>query len=70
MGEELSVADLARLIAETVDFKGRLVFDPGYPDGTLCKRLDIGKITQMDWQAAASLPEGLAQTYIRFRENF
>jgi GDP-L-fucose synthase len=63
VGEDLSVAELARLVVEVVGFKGRLTFDPGYPDGTPRKLLDVSRLSDMGWQAQTSLETGLKVTY-------
>jgi len=68
-GEEETIADLARLVAETVGYVGRLVFDPSQPDGTPRKLLDASKLTALSWRPRTSLREGLARTYAAFLTN-
>lgn len=68
-GEDLTIAVLAGLMAETVGFRGRLVFDPGYPDGTPRKLLEISRLKAMGWRAKTPLQEGLAATYAWFRQS-
>jgi len=68
-GRDLTIRELAELIATVVGFQGRLVFDPNYPDGTPRKLLDNSRLRAMGWQASTQLPEGLAKTYARFLEN-
>lgn len=60
---EVSIADLAMLIAEVVGFEGTIINDTSKPDGTLRKKCDLTKITQLGWQAKTSLKEGLKLTY-------
>ncbi len=62
-GQELTIRELAQLVVQVVGFPGQLVFDPGYPDGTPRKLLDISRLTNLGWQARMPLKEGLAQTY-------
>jgi GDP-L-fucose synthase len=62
-GEELSIAELARLMADVVGFKGDIVFDRSKPDGTPRKILDSSKLAGMGWQPQISLREGLRATY-------
>jgi GDP-L-fucose synthase len=62
-GQDLTIMELARLMAEVVGYEGRLELDPGKPDGTPQKLLDISKINQLGWQAQTGLAEGLALTY-------
>jgi GDP-L-fucose synthase len=65
-GEEVSIGELARLVAETVGFGGRLVFDPSRPDGMPRKLLDSGRLNALGWHAGTSLREGLTRTYAAF----
>jgi GDP-L-fucose synthase len=69
-GQDLSIADLASMIAGIVGFKGRLVFDSNYPDGTPRKLLDVSRLSRMGWRAHTPLQEGLAKTYAWFLGNF
>lgn len=62
-GEEMSIADLARLVAETVGFSGGITFDPGKPDGVARKAIDSRRLNAMGWHAHTRLVEGLAATY-------
>jgi len=62
-GEDLSVRELAELIAGVVGFTGRLVFDPSKPDGTPRKLLDVSKAFGLGWRPTISLQEGVASTY-------
>ena len=68
-GSDLTIADLAALVADTVGFKGRLDFDPGKPDGTPQKLLDVSRLTRLGWRASTSLKEGLTKTYEAFRQS-
>ncbi len=65
-GEEISIADLARLIASIVGFEGRLRFDTSKPDGTPRKLLDSGKLRGLGWAPAIRLREGILRTYRHF----
>jgi GDP-L-fucose synthase len=65
-GDEVSVADLARLIAGVVGWTGRFVFDRSKPDGTPRKLLDIGRLTALGWTASIPLREGLTDAYRDF----
>ncbi len=66
VGEDLSIGELARVVARVVGYEGRLVFDPSYPDGTPRKLLDVGRLTRMGWQAQTALEAGLGETYAWF----
>lgn len=65
-GEDLSIADLARLVASTVGFEGRLEFDASRPDGTPRKLLDVGKLANFGWRATTSLDDGIKLAYQAF----
>lgn len=65
-GTDLTIAELAEAIRETVGFRGALVFDPAQPDGTLRKRLDVTRITALGWRPRVDLHEGLRRTYAWF----
>ena len=65
-GKEVSIAQLAQLIADVVGYGGRIVFDACKPDGTPRKLLDAGTINALPWQARIPLIAGLADTYREF----
>lgn len=68
-GEDVTIRDVADLIADVVGFKGRQVFDPSKPDGTQRKLLDISRLKALGWKPQTSLREGLMKTYQDFCEN-
>ncbi|MEX0372780.1 GDP-L-fucose synthase [Spiribacter sp. 196] len=68
-GEDLSIGDLARLVADVVGFEGRLAFAPDRPDGTPRKLLDVSRLEGLGWQASIGLREGIEQTYRWYLEN-
>jgi GDP-L-fucose synthase len=61
-GQEVTIAQLAQLIAELVGYRGQLRFDTSRPDGTPRKRLDTSRLDALGWQARIELREGLRQT--------
>ena len=67
VGEDISIAELAELVAGTVGYEGRIEFDPGRPDGTPRKLLDVSRLTSLGWRARTGLGEGLRRTYEWFR---
>lgn len=69
-GEDISIHQLALLIAEKVGFNGELEFDPAKPDGTPRKLLDVSRINSLGWKAKTSLEQGIEKTYKWFVENF
>jgi GDP-L-fucose synthase len=68
-GEDVSIADLARMVASAVGFKGVLRFDPSKPDGTPRKLLDVSRLGALGWRAQITLPEGLDSTLRWYRES-
>ena len=68
-GEDLTIAELATLIADVVGFRGELVFDHSKPDGTPRKLLDIGKVKALGWQPRTPLRDGVRATYDWYLKN-
>ena len=66
-GEEIAIADFARLVAGVVGYRGKLVFDSSRPDGTPRKLLDVSKLAALGWRAKTPLREGLMSAYADFR---
>jgi GDP-L-fucose synthase len=62
-GEDLTISELAELIAEIVGFKGKLEYDSTKPDGTPRKLLDVSRINKLGWKAKTDLKTGIAKTY-------
>jgi GDP-L-fucose synthase len=65
-GEDLSIHELASLVAETVGFSGTILTDPSKPDGTPRKLLDISLIRETGWSPRIGLRDGLAAAYADF----
>lgn len=61
-GQDLSILDLASLMAEVVGYQGQLVFDSSKPDGTPRKLMDVSKLTGLGWKAQTGLREGIERT--------
>lgn len=68
-GQDMTITDLAQLIARIVGYSGRLVFDSSKPDGTPRKLLDITRLSNLGWRASISLEDGIRSTYNSFLEN-
>jgi len=62
-GEEVSIADLARMICGAVGFRGDLRFDATRPDGTPRKLADTRRLRDLGWSGARPLARGLGETY-------
>lgn len=68
-GEEISIQNLAHLICDVIGYKGDIIFDKAYPDGTMRKFLDCSKINSLGWHATTELKTGLKKTYDWFLKN-
>lgn len=68
-GSDLTIAELARLMADIVGYQGELVFDTSKPDGTPVKRLDVSALNSLGWKATTSLVEGIRKTYAWYLET-
>jgi GDP-L-fucose synthase len=66
VGEDVTIHDLAMLVAKVVGYRGDIVFDLSRPDGTPRKLLDVGLISRTGWKARTSLAEGLRQAYSNY----
>lgn len=62
-GKDISIRELADLVATTVGYSGRIVFDSSRPDGTPRKLLDTARLRSMGWAPRIPLRDGVAQTY-------
>ena len=62
-GTDVAIAELARMVAEVVGYRGEIRTDPRRPDGTPRKLMDVSRLTGMGWQARIGLTEGLRDTY-------
>ncbi|MEW6664786.1 MAG: GDP-L-fucose synthase [Thermodesulfobacteriota bacterium] len=69
VGKDISVRELAELIAEVVGYRGRISFDPSKPDGTPRKLLDVGRLEALGWKSRISLREGIRGTYEWYRKR-
>ncbi len=69
VGEDITIADLAALVAEVVGYPGRIVFDASKPDGTPRKLLDVSRLEALGWKASTDLRQGIASTYQWFKAH-
>jgi GDP-L-fucose synthase len=65
-GSDMTIRELAELVARVVGFGGALRFDPSKPDGTPRKLLDISRISRLGWAPKVSMEEGIALAYREF----
>jgi len=69
VGQDLTIRELAAMVARVTGYKGGLRFDPSQPDGTPRKLLDVSRLAALGWQARMPLEEGLRRTYAWFRRS-
>jgi len=63
VGEDLSIAEVANLVAEVVGYRGELRWDASKPDGTQRKLLDVSRMSALGWRAKTGLREGVGKAY-------
>lgn len=68
-GIDISIKDLAEMVADTVGYRGRTVWDPQVPDGTPQKLLDISLLKSLGWKPSIELDAGIATSYRWFKQN-
>lgn len=66
-GQDLPIAELARIIAGIVDYSGEIRYDASKPDGTPRKLLDVSRMSALGWKAEIPLRQGIAETYKWYR---
>ena len=65
-GQEVTISEFAKLIAEIVGWKGRFEFDANKPGGTPRKLVDTSRLSALGWKPSIGLKEGLASAYADF----
>ena len=68
-GTDVSIGELAHLVAEVTGFKGKISFDTSKPDGTPRKLMDVSRLRDMGWVAKVGLKDGLENAYQWYLEN-
>ena len=68
-GTDITIAELAAMIAEITWFEGDIIYDTSKPDGTPRKLLDVSRVSELGWEAQIPLREGIEATYQWFLEN-
>ena len=69
-GEDITIAELAHLIARKVGYQGRLRFDSSRPDGTMRKLMDSSRVRSLGWKPNIDLEQGIEQMIARLRSQF
>jgi nucleoside-diphosphate-sugar epimerase len=68
-GEDVTIAELARTVAEVIGFEGKIDYDRSKPDGTPRKLVDVSRLSEMGWKPIVPLREGLGKAYSDFLTN-
>ncbi|MGJ0237284.1 GDP-L-fucose synthase [Novosphingobium fluoreni] len=68
-GEDVTIRELAQLVAKVIGFTGEIVFDASKPDGTMRKLMDSSRLTAMGWKPTVNLADGIEETYQWFKTN-
>ena len=68
-GADISILELAQMVAKVTGFMGQISTDPTKPDGTMRKLMDVGRLSRMGWSARIQLEQGLADTYEWYLSN-
>ncbi len=68
-GEDMTIRELAEIVAAAVGYSGRIVTDPSKPDGTPRKLLDSSRVRALGWQPRVALADGVRETYRWFTAN-
>jgi len=68
-GKDISIIDLAKLIASIINYKGKIIYDSSKPDGTPRKLMDVSRIKNLGWKYKTELRDGIEKTYKWFIES-
>jgi len=69
-GKDISISELAVLMADIIGYRGSFTYDRSKPDGTPRKLLDVSKINKLGWQAGIGLKEGIEKVYNDIKEQW
>jgi len=69
VGEDITIAEFARIVADIVGYGGAISFDASRPDGTPRKLLDVSRLAQLGWRATMPLRHGLSLAYQSYLES-
>jgi GDP-L-fucose synthase len=68
-GSDISIGELAKIIAQKMGYQGKIIFNSTYPDGTMQKLLDVSKIKSLGWKPEISLEDGLDKVIKHYRSH-
>jgi GDP-L-fucose synthase len=68
-GKDCSIKELAEIISDVTNFKGKIIFDASKPDGAPRKLMDVSRLNKLGWNHSITLKDGLEQTYDWYLNN-
>jgi GDP-L-fucose synthase len=68
-GEDITIAEFARVVASVVGYAGTISYDTSRPDGTPRKLLDVGRLAALGWRARTALEDGLRLAYRAYQSE-
>ena len=69
-GEDISILNLAEMIAKEIGYNGSIRFNSEYPDGTMRKVMDTTRINDLGWKPSTTLEEGIRKTYEYYKQKY
>ncbi len=69
-GQDVTISDLANMIAKEIGYEGNIIFNPEYPDGTMRKVMDTTRINDLGWKPTTTLEEGIRKTYEYYKQRY
>jgi GDP-L-fucose synthase len=69
VGEDIAIGELALMVKEITEFKGKIIYDTTKPDGTPRKWLDVTKIHDLGWKHKTQLTEGITKVYEWYKKS-
>lgn len=68
-GVDVTIRELTELVAKSIGFTGKIVWDSSKPDGTPRKLMDVSRMTELGWKAKVSLVDGIEKTYTNYLQE-
>jgi GDP-L-fucose synthase len=65
-GDDITIADLASAVSDSIGYSGEIKFDTSKPDGTPLKLMDSGRLNSLGWKPQVNLKDGLKKAYEDF----
>lgn len=69
-GEDISIGELAKMIADQMGFEGEITFDTSKPDGTMRKLMDVSRLKSLGWAPKVSLEDGISRSIKFYKDNY